>query len=267
MNVYARIRTIENQQEFKRLFNTLLAAEYKTDFQPTKDLNDFGIDGYRKSTKTVYAVYCPVYPERKERKKYIDKINSDLKKLKQAVKNKEVSLSIKEWLFVTPDDMEVKIIDHIYQEAKKEGWKSGVVTATMLVPMFLGHEKIHRDFPEITAGLQLDKIPSVVCYFGNNKGFRMLEVFNDGTEDLKDLEVYYSQDGVIWNRHNDHFHYEADNPIQGKNHTCNTLKKGERQFLEGVYNQGGFSYRIVGVGVESGKTMIKEDTAKKLPPP
>lgn len=93
MNIYARIRKIEDQEVFKRFFNSLLGAEYKTNFQPTKNLHDYGVDGYLKDGKIVYAVYCPRYPERKEQKKYNDKIKKDIDKLKENINNNKISFN------------------------------------------------------------------------------------------------------------------------------------------------------------------------------
>lgn len=59
MNLEAQIELITVSQEFTRLCNAVLAAEYGEDFLPIDDDRaDNGNDGYRKSTKQVFAIHC-----------------------------------------------------------------------------------------------------------------------------------------------------------------------------------------------------------------
>jgi hypothetical protein len=59
VNLEAQIELITVPQEFTRLCNAVLAAEYGTDFLPIDDDRaDGGNDGYRKSSKQVFAVHC-----------------------------------------------------------------------------------------------------------------------------------------------------------------------------------------------------------------
>jgi len=64
MNVYARIRKIEDNLLFKRLFDTLMTAELGIDFESVKEWRDFGVDGYSNQSGIVFQLYCPRYPER-----------------------------------------------------------------------------------------------------------------------------------------------------------------------------------------------------------
>ncbi|OGF22042.1 hypothetical protein A2Y83_02575 [Candidatus Falkowbacteria bacterium RBG_13_39_14] len=264
MNIYARIRKIEDQEVFKRFFNSLLGAEYKTNFQPTKDWHDHGVDGYLKDVKTVYAVYCPKYPERKEQKQYKDKIKNDIDKLKKSIADKKLSLEVNEWCFVTPDDLTTEIICYIDNLTKPNKWKTSTLTAQILAVLFMKHPEINIDFPEITAGLQFDKMPDAYVKFVNNRGYAMLEIFNNGTEDLQDLEIYSSTDKKNWQNRNIHFLYEFDNPGRDDVHTCYNLIKGERQYIKHVPAMGGFYYKVTAVGVESRKTFYKEGFIEEI---
>lgn len=258
MNIYARIRKIENPTEFKRLMDALLGFEFGQEYQSVKEWRDFGIDGYNRKKKIVYAFYCPKYPERRELSQYRDKIVSDINKLSDAINLKKVTLPIKEWIFTTPDDLPVEIIEFIHQKAQKAGWKSGTLTAQVLAPLFMKHKKVHFDFPSITAGLQLDKIPSVDIRLAENRKYKMLEIFNDGTEDIKDIEVSISEDGQNWRLVTNRFFYEFDDMMRGGGHSLYNLKKGERQYCNAVPIQGGFHFKISGIGVESNQTFVKE---------
>lgn len=258
MNIYARIRRIENQDEFKRLFNTLTALEYPSDFEPTKDWADFGVDGYVKSKNRVYAVYCPKYSERKTLKQYKDKIRSDFGKIISNLDSKKINFIVKEWVFVTPDDLTIEIQDFIKNLTEDKEMKWGTLTAQTLAPLFMKHKAIHIDFPEITAGLQYDKVPNFYIKFVQNRGYDMLEVFNNGTEAIQDLEISIMYNDKEWILKNDNFLYDFDDPFSARPHTSYTLKKGERQYLNNVPTGGNFYYKVSGNGIESGKTVVQE---------
>lgn len=265
MNVYARIRGIENAQEFKRFTDSLLGSEHGADYQSLKEWKDYGIDGYLTKEKTVYAIYCPRYPERRELKQYTKKISGDIYKLKSAIEEAKVSLPVVKWVFVTPDDLPLGVVDLVNKECAQNKWEPGTLTAQVLAPLFMKHSHIHADFPMITAGLQFDKIPSVSVNLARNRDYVMLEVFNDGTEDIKDIEVVISGVGVGDRDLTHHFMYELDNPVIGSVHSLFNLKKGERQYGSSIPSRGGFKFRVVGIGVESGKTFIKEGDISESP--
>lgn len=259
MKTYARIRKIENPTIFKDLINMTFSAEYPGDFQVIKEWKDFGLDGYIKSTQTAYAVYCPLYPERREQSQYKKKILSDLTKLNKAIKEGKISFPIKRWIFVTPEELSTEIIDDINKNAKKFGLDGSGLGAQGIAPIFMKHTEIHPDFPEIASGgLGDDKVPSLSIRLVNNKGYTNLEVFNNGTEDIEDIEVAISADKITWRDCKNFFLYEFDNPVMASPHTCVNLKKGERQYMINAPATGGFTYKISGVGVESKKTYTDE---------
>ncbi len=264
MNIYARIRKIEDPIEFKRLVNTVLGAEYGKNFQSLKEWHDSGVDGYIKNEQIVCAVYCPMYPERKELSQYRNKIREDIGKLAEAISQKKIGLRIKEWMFITPDDLPVEVIDLIREEAASYKWSSGTLTAQVLAPLFMKHSQIHPDFPAITAGLQFDRIPSVDVRFGLNRSYKMLELFNDGTEDIKNIEFSISENGTLWRLMTHNFLFEFDDPLRASSHSLYNLKKGERQYCNRVPGFGEFHYKLSGIGVESGKTFIKEGFIEKV---
>ncbi len=264
MNIYARIRKIEDFNEFKRLVDTVLGSEFGQEYQSIKEWCDFGIDGYNKKQKIVYAFYCPKYPERRKLQQYRDKVISDINKLHEAIEAKNITLPVEEWIFVTPDDLTTEIIEFINQKAKEKSWRSGTLTAQVLAPLFMKYENIHFDFPSITAGLQLDKVPSVDIRLAENRSYKMIEIFNDGTEDIKNMEVQISEDGQNWRGMTDYFLYEFNDPTQGEGHSLYNLRKGERQYCNCIPIRGGFHFKISGIGVESNKTIVKEGFIDKI---
>ena len=258
MNIYSRIRSIEDAHEFKRVADSILGLEHGENYQSIKEWRDFGVDGYQKKDGVVYAFYCPCYPERRELKQYKTKIADDIIKLAKSIKENKLNISINEWTFVTPDDLAMEVIEFIRTECEKNKWKSGTLTAQVLAPLFMKHKSIHIDFPMITSGLQLDKVPSISVGLAKNRGYSMLEVFNDGTEDIKDIKIAL-HGGVAGDRDlSNNFMYEYDDPVMGSAHSLFNLKKGERQYGKDVPTAGNFGFKISGVGVESNKTFIKE---------
>jgi hypothetical protein len=66
VNLEDQIAQIINPQEFTRLCNAILTAEYGADFQVIDGTrSDEGNDGYLISEKRIIAMYCPIKPERK----------------------------------------------------------------------------------------------------------------------------------------------------------------------------------------------------------
>ncbi|MFC1851363.1 hypothetical protein ACFL27_14290, partial [candidate division CSSED10-310 bacterium] len=259
MNIYARIRKIENPGLFKRFVNSILSSEHSEDFESIKEWHDFGIDGYLRSKKRVYAVYCPSYPERKTLQQYRDKITSDLNKLKTNLEQNKIKLKVAEWYFVTPDDLALDILNFIEEKTSCTNLNCGSLTAYSLAPLFMKHKNIHIDFPEITAGLSFDKVPNLFIKHVHNKQYKHIEIFNNGTEALEELIVEIMDEEGNWINQNNHFLFEFDNPVIGYKHSCFTLKMGERQYLvPGGSHKGNYHYKISAVGTESKKTLSLE---------
>ena len=179
-------------------------------------------------------------------------------KLEQALKDKKIAIEVKAWTFVTPDDLPVEIINFILEETAKKSWKGGALTAMVLAPLFSKYPVIQIDFPSITAGLQFDKTPSVDVNIALNDGYHVLELFNDGTEDIKSIRVAkkVGKEGWVPLTHN--FLFEHDNFAMNGGHSLYNLKKGERQYCRSIPTQQPFQYSVSGVGVESSKTLVKE---------
>lgn len=264
MNIHARIRSIEDPKAFKHFFNVLMSAMHPDSFEIVKDLDDKGVDGYLKKGKTVFAVYCPSYPERTRQEQYRVKVKQDLEKLIKAKDDGQISFEIEEWTFVTPDDLKVETLNFIEVLCKKYDLKWSTLNATKLVQHFLAHPQIHTVFPEISAGIQYDKVPSVYIRFANNRNYMELEVFNNGTEALEELVFETKDETEEWRIRNEEFHYDFENPSKAYPHSCFTLKQGERQYISNVRRAGGFDIRVTGIGVESRKALEYFDTIEPI---
>jgi len=180
--------------------------------------------------------------------------------LQEAITNNNWTKPVKRWIFVTPDDLPSEVINHIQVEVARilKITDSSTLTAFNLAPLFLKHSTVQVDFPEIASGIYFDKTPRLQVNFLDNRTYKMIEVFNNGTEDVQDFKIEYDKGVSEWTIWNDHALYQSDNPIMGHPHTCFNLQKGERQYFNNVMNAGGFKIRISAVGVESGKTFVSE---------
>ena len=101
MNLVSQIKNIDNPQTFNELCDVLFNSIWGLDYEPiADDQSDRGNDGYRKSTKTLFAKHC-------FRKRQKSGLNSEIIKkakedLKKAAKLAEGGFEIAEWTFVTP---------------------------------------------------------------------------------------------------------------------------------------------------------------------
>ena len=117
MNIEDQIAQILNPQEFTRLCNTVLTAKYAEDFQVIDGTrSDEGNDGYIISEKRVIAMHCPIKPERKQDKDYLEKIRSDLKKTDAL--RRSGKYEIENWTFLTPRKLSNNVIATMIEEAK-----------------------------------------------------------------------------------------------------------------------------------------------------
>lgn len=101
MNLQAQIELITVPQDFSRLCNAVLRAEYGDDFLPIDDdRSDRGNDGYLKSEKRMFAAHCFKRVQNQSLDREIrHKMVSDLQK---AVRLKQEGVwGIEAWTFIS----------------------------------------------------------------------------------------------------------------------------------------------------------------------
>jgi hypothetical protein len=154
VNLEAQIELITVPQEFTRLCNAVLSAEYGADFLPIDDDRaDSGNDGYRKSAKQVFAVHCF---KRIQKQKISEEIRRKmLGDLGKAKTLKEQGLwEVDAWTFVSNYAMP----EEIGREAVALGAKSGI-DVSWLGPNFLASAlQRHGDLRELFPSLQVNEI-------------------------------------------------------------------------------------------------------------
>lgn len=160
MDLEEQIRRINNPQEFVKLCNTLFISKYDDDFQIIEGTRaDEGNDGYISSEKRILAMHCPVKPENKKDKDYINKIRSDLTKAKALHDNK--SYIVKKWTFITPDKLSNTVIVELKKMTEEYGIEGNHIEATTLSNTLYQNPKLINKFPWLHLSrieLQLDEI-------------------------------------------------------------------------------------------------------------
>lgn len=146
MDLEEQIARITNPQNFTKLCNTVFTAEYDNDFQVIDGTRgDEGNDGYISSEKRVFAIYCPIKPEKKTDRDFEDKIASDLKKA-ASLRNND-TLPVERWTFVTPRKLSANVIAFMYKVASEYRLTASHLESTYLSGILYKHEHLIQKFP------------------------------------------------------------------------------------------------------------------------
>src|SRR6266571_6091158 len=132
---------------FTRLCNTLLTAQHGHAYQVIDGTRgDEGNDGWLDSERRIFAIYCPLKPERRKDADYVDKARGDLRKAAQLRDAKRYP--VERWTFVTPRKLSNDVIVAIRKHGEELGLKVNHVEATYLSGLMLKHPELVEDFPE-----------------------------------------------------------------------------------------------------------------------
>jgi hypothetical protein len=132
---------------FSRLCNSLFTAEHGYAYQVVDGTrSDEGNDGWLDSEHRIFAVYCPMKPERRTDADYRNKAYSDLKKA--ALLRDSKRLPVEHWTFVTPRKLPNDIIVDVRKRGEALGLKVNHVEATYLSGLLLKHSHLIKDFPD-----------------------------------------------------------------------------------------------------------------------
>lgn len=132
---------------FARLCNSLFTAEHGHSYQVIDGTRgDEGNDGWLEAEQRIFAIYCPLKPERRTDTDYRDKACGDLKKA--AALRDNGRYSVKHWTFVTPRKLPNHVIVAIRARAEELGLVANHIEATYLSNLLLKHPALVKDFPE-----------------------------------------------------------------------------------------------------------------------
>jgi hypothetical protein len=132
---------------FTRLCNSLFTAEHGHSYQVIDGTRgDEGNDGWLEAERRIFAIYCPLKPERRTDTDYRNKAYSDLKKAAILRDNKRYP--VERWTFVTPRKLPNDVIVAILRRAEELRLEANHVEATYLSGLLLKHPELVKDFPD-----------------------------------------------------------------------------------------------------------------------
>jgi tetratricopeptide (TPR) repeat protein len=144
------ISQITSPDLFIKLCKQLLAAEYK-DFQTIDDSGgDSGNDGYSAAEEMLIQIYCPEKPQKASDADYKGKIKEDLNKAKNLADNK--GYKIKEWVFITPQELREPVQTYIRDEAQARGFIGMAWASPKLAEFLAKHSHLRSQFPDLISG-------------------------------------------------------------------------------------------------------------------
>lgn len=148
MNLETQITKINNPQTFTNICNTVFTSKHGENYQVVEGTrSDEGNDGYIRSEKTMLAMYCPVKPQNKTDKAFIQKIQSDFKK---ALKLRDEGIfDLEKWRFVTPDKLSTKVLKVIFELGKEHNIDTAHLEATYLSEELYKNQHLLQKIPEL----------------------------------------------------------------------------------------------------------------------
>ncbi|MEK7597100.1 MAG: hypothetical protein AAB441_00460 [Patescibacteria group bacterium] len=133
-----------SEQEFQNFCNQLFSAELPSYQAIEGSGGDKGIDGLDKNT--VFQIFFPDIKNR-IKSKYIDKINEDLVKIKNAIK--ENKLNIERWIIVIPEDLSADVIIYLRKKSEETGIECIGWGASKLTELLGKSPHIKKSFPSV----------------------------------------------------------------------------------------------------------------------
>jgi hypothetical protein len=162
MNLQAQIELITNPQDFTRLCNAVLQAEYGSDFLPIDDDRaDRGNDGYLKSEKRMFAAHCFKRIQNQQLDKEIrSKMLGDLQK---AIKLKdERRWEINVWTFLSNYPIPEGIAAQVVAVGKKSGVDVGWSGPSYFAEVLQRLQSVREMFPNLPGNDVLRQLDVIV---------------------------------------------------------------------------------------------------------
>ena len=143
-----QIALITNPQEFTRLCNSILTCIYGEDFQIIDGTrSDEGNDGYVYSEKRIFAIYCPIKPEKRTDSDYFGKIKSDMQKAASLRDNDKFKIDC--WTFITPRKLSSDLISKMQMLCFDHGFAANHLESTYLANELYKNPHLFEAFPQL----------------------------------------------------------------------------------------------------------------------
>jgi hypothetical protein len=158
-----QIVLITNPQEFTRLCNSIFTCIYGEDFQIIDGTqSDEGNDGYVCSEKRIFAIYCPIKPEKRTDTDYFGKIKSDMHKA--ASLRDQGKFKIEQWTFITPRKLSTDLIAKMYKLGVDHGLIANHLESTYLANELYKNPHLLEAFPQLHISRIDSKLDEILTY-------------------------------------------------------------------------------------------------------
>ncbi|MBI3898435.1 MAG: tetratricopeptide repeat protein [Gammaproteobacteria bacterium] len=180
---------------FTRLCNTVFAAEYGHDYQPIDGTRgDGGNDGWLNSERRIFAIFCPLKPERKKDTDYLNKAYADLKKA--ALLRTNGRFPVERWTFVTPRKLSNDVISAIRARGEKLRIEANHIESTHLSVLFLRHPELTQEFPDYHVSQLEERLKQTLEMLGSTTNRAEAGVaFGDGARD--NIVIFNDPDTIL----------------------------------------------------------------------
>jgi hypothetical protein len=198
MNLSAQIALITVPQEFARLCNSALLAEYGNDFLPIDDDRpDRGNDGYLKSEKRLFAMHCFKRTQNQSLDNEIrSKMMSDLSK---AAKLRDEGLwAIEAWTFICNYPIPESVGREILLAGKRLGidpsWRGPEYLADVLQRV----KGLRSSFPNLQVSEVMDQLETILVKLEDSNSQTVREPINWIPRDTEEQEDLIAQRPPGW---------------------------------------------------------------------
>lgn len=162
MNLQAQIELITVPQDFSRLCNAVLRAEYGDDFLSIDDdRSDRGNDGYLKSEKRMFAAHCFKRVQNQSLDREIrHKMVTDLQKAIQL--NQEGVWPIEAWTFISNYPIAEAIAKPVILLGRESGIDAGWRGSDYLAEVLQKYKNVRELFPNLLASEIMEQLGVII---------------------------------------------------------------------------------------------------------
>lgn len=145
----------------------LMVAEHGSNYQVVDDSGgDSGLDGLKRDTGELHAIYCPVKPASRD---YLRKIQSDIEKAARLRNMHGYDARI--FVFITPQPLREPTLRELRKLAREHGFLKGVsLSGEYLEALLRKHNHLLNSFPDLSYPRVHDKLNEIAELLQNAEG-------------------------------------------------------------------------------------------------
>jgi hypothetical protein len=198
LNLTAQISLISNPQEFTRLCNAVLLAEYGTNFLPIDDDRaDRGNDGYLKSEKRLLAMHCFKRVQNQSIDREVrTKMIGDL--AKAANLKKEGIWEVESWTFVCNYPIPEGVARDVFLAGKGYGIDVSWLGPDFIAEVLQRAKTLRSSFPNLQVSEVMDQLQAITDSLEAARDEPVEEPINWVPRDAEEQRRLISQRPMAW---------------------------------------------------------------------